>query len=548
MTTRFRSPRPGGILRVSGLLLLATLVSGGLWQAFKGAAADSGLSATAGCLGGDEAIVPAGVFSRGSILDRSGVVLATNRSTWAVGVKTAALPAEENWLPRFSGILGLDPQVLKRKVLGNEHFVWIKADLTPKELSSLDGVLRDGIEVVQGTRRMYPYGTLAAAVLGFVDRGGRGLEGIEYAYDRRLADRGPPAQAGADHDLALTLEWSLQFAAEKELQTQLSRLDAERGCFVITSAEDGQILAMANSPSWNPGTFWKADPALITNLALKDTVEPTAVLHLANWLAHTRDTLIAQGLPEASSPNTPGLGAPPTATGGTARKWHWETPADSIVFWSPWTREEIQGSEFHPDILPVLWSLGFGQTTGIDLPGEAPGRLPPTLAGSWETVRHQGLKASPLQVLRVFSTLVNGGKIITPHVALGKHAETSPSVWELPLPEGSRGASVLDELVKQSRELLAVGAGPSLASVKWKGRSEGPSPGDRGDAVVLGFWPPTAPKVTYILALEGLSKDPRDRKGTLGRAVNIAQLASNIPLGVSRPQDRTVLAAREKHK
>jgi len=362
-------------------------------------------------------------------------------------------------------------------------------------------------------KRVYPCGSLASPVLGFVDHGGRGLEGVEYIYDSFLSHTNMQQIHAGGKELTLTLEKNIQASAEKELGRQIRRLKADKGCFVIMSVENGEILALASKPSWDPERFWELPATNITNYSLQDDVDPIVLAPFLNWMFEQSKLpkLASQSLDEMVS------------------EWKWETLGKGLVLWSPWTEQEMKNFVPYDDLPRDLWGLGFGQSTGIDLPGEGHGSLSSAMPSSRDCFLHQGITVSPIQILKAFSALINGNMLVTPHVALQNPNESLASKSSVKDQRQAKIPWLTEELMLRSQKNLAVRTGPSLASISWNEQSEQISTQSPAQVTALGFWPGKSPKVSYIILLDGVKVDPRERRGTLGRALIAVKQAAQIP-------------------
>jgi len=424
------------------------------------------------------------------------------------------LPQVDDWAPRVSEILGLDHKTLTNMLAEERGVICLKDGISIEQGLKLKDMRLNGIEILEKYKRVYPCGSLASPVLGFVDHGGMGLEGIEYTYDSLLSHTNVPQIHAGGQELTLTLEKNIQSSAEKELGRQMKRLKADKGCLVIMSVENGEVLALASKPSWDPERFWELPATNITNYSLQDNVGLMVLMPLLNWMFEQSK------LPKSEIQSLDEM----------VHKWKWETLGKGIVLWSPWTEQELKDFVSYDGLSRNLWDLGFGQSTGIDLPGEGQGSLSSALPRSQNCFLRRGITASPIQILRAFSALINGNILVTPHVALQSPNEFLTSESSV---KGQRQAKIpwlTEELILKLRENLAVRGGPSLASIRWNEQSEQISTQFPAQVTALGFWPDDSPKVSYIVLLDGVKIDPRERRGTLGRALIVAKQAAQIPL------------------
>ncbi|NIA08902.1 MAG: hypothetical protein GWP10_03840 [Nitrospiraceae bacterium] len=444
---------------------------------------------------------------RGAILDRAGTVLAVSQRSISAFARPSILPKDSDWIPEVSEILGLRPKAIKNLLTGAQDLIWLKDGLSAKECRELRDRHLNGIETVKRYRRVYPYGVLASPVLGFVGRDGRGLEGIECTYDRLLSQNNLHRFPIQGQELSLTIERGIQLLAERELVRQIKRLRANRGCFVIMDIRDGEILAMASRPSWDPRRFWEIPTADITNYSLQDDVDPAVLMPVLSWITGQKGASDQDTHPQEDAP-----------------KWGWDAIDAGLVLWGPWLERDPVPSS---DLSKELWDLGFGQQTGIDLPGECQGSLPPSLSEP----AFRGVMANSIQVLRAFSVLIMGVKLVRPHVALRLPKEFSPGLKDLSqakIPWLTEGQAI------RLRKRLAARRGPSLASILWSNNDKNtpsmPSSQSPAQVMALGFWPPKSPKVSYIFLLDGVKRDPRKHRGILGRPLRVAKEAAQLPM------------------
>ncbi|MEA3384871.1 MAG: penicillin-binding transpeptidase domain-containing protein [Thermodesulfobacteriota bacterium] len=453
-------------------------------------------------------------LSRGIILDRTGAIFAVSQKTISALARPSKLPQVDDWVPLVSGILGLDPHAVTQLPAKEHDAICLKDSISVEQGLKLKDIRLKGIEIQEKYKRVYPCGTLASPVLGFVDQGGRGLEGIEYTYNSLLNHTNVSQIHAGGQELTLTLEKNIQASAEKELGRQMKKLKADKGCLVIMSVENGEILALASKPSWDPERFWELPATNITNYSLQDNVDLMVLTPLLNWMFEQSE------LPKSDGRSLDKM----------AHKWKWETLGKGLVMWSPWAEQELKDFASYNNLSKDLWGLGFGQSTGIDLPGEGRGSLSSALPSSQNCFLRRGVTASPIQIIRAFSALINGNILVTPHVALQSPNEFLTSASSVKDQRQAKIPWFTEELMLKLRENLAVRGGPSLASIRWNEQSKQISPQFPAQVTALGFWPNKSPKVSYIVLLDGVKIDPRERRGTLGRTLIVAKQAAQIPL------------------
>ena len=233
---------------------------------------------------------------RGAILDRSGDALALSIRADSVFVRPSELPGDgsEAAVPR---VLRISHGQWLRKISGSSPFTWLKRQANPVELDRLRALNISGVGTMPELRRFYPHGRMAAAVIGFAGVDSQGLEGIELAYDGYL--RGPTAEMAVERDargrkfltsgidgertrqganVELTLDSSLQYAAESELDRRVAETRAKGGLVLMLDPRRGEILALAQNPSFDPNVRTGIDREVLRNRAVTDAYEPGSTM------------------------------------------------------------------------------------------------------------------------------------------------------------------------------------------------------------------------------------------------------------------------------
>ncbi len=247
-----------------------------------------------------------------------------------------------------------------------------------------------------GYQRRYPYDPLMTPVVGFVDvYTGKGLNGIEFQYDSLLRYDAPSSlarqvMAPLDHQEAgsipLTIERMVQVKAARALARAARHYRAPAGCIVVMDPEDGAVLALAQVPAVRAGRFWEEPDAAGPSLAAGLYFRPLAIA--------------AAMLEREEHPAPPRLPS-----------WHSVSATTSLLT----KGGDLDRMDGQPS-LSLVAALGFGQKTGIDLPGEREGCIDSTSSRGLELLNN--IKATPLQILKAYAMLENGGKPVTPHLLL----------------------------------------------------------------------------------------------------------------------------------
>ena len=391
---------------------------------------------------------------RGQIFDRDGHLLAGNKTVYEIGVQLSevhdahaialAVAAELGLNPdTLYGQMANPPQNLQYLVLADfidsdkaaqlQQLQVSTAAQTPSgQISSLAG-----LHFRSHPQRSYPEGSLASNILGFVNREGRGYFGIEEKYNNLLA--GNPIQVWVPTDphkavdiprvpdgttLVLTINRDLQASVEQILDDSLTKYGAQHGTVVVMDPTNGEILALASTPRMDPSQFWNYSTiyhnASEFDRAVSMPYEPGSTLKILTMAAALDTGTVA--------PSTPFLDTGAIMVGGaTIRNWDDQAwgPQDmigclqhSLNVCLAWVSTKMGAQNFYG----YMNRFGMGHLTGIDLAGEAAGRLKVPGDGDWYPVDlatnafGQGISVTPMQMLMAASSIAGDGRMVTPHV------------------------------------------------------------------------------------------------------------------------------------
>ena len=235
---------------------------------------------------------------RGMITDRNGIPLAISTPVESVWVNPKEFSPDEEQFMQLAKYLNLSPKELSRKIVNAEsrEFLYLQRQLPPMLSKKIAALKIPGINFQQEFKRYYPESDSISQLLGFTNVDDQGLEGIELAYQdwlmgivgkkRVIKDRlgrvieelGVLKEPRPGHELSLSIDRRLQYLAYSELYKTVEAFNAKSGSVVVVDTENGEILAIANYPSYNPNSRGHYDRATYRNLALTDTFEPGSVI------------------------------------------------------------------------------------------------------------------------------------------------------------------------------------------------------------------------------------------------------------------------------
>ena len=385
------------------------------------------------------------VPKRGEIFlrDKDGTYpVAVNKKTkMAFAVpKEVENPEEAAW--QVAKALDLDEEDIKTRLSKpNDMYEVLKHRLTDEEIASIQNLNLKGIHLSDETFRYYPAGELAAQVLGFVgwkgdNLGGRygienyfneelsGQEGTLFQYKDNAGRWIPtgvkeltPAQNGKD--LILTIDRIAQYAAEKVLKGAVAKFEADQGTVIVMDPSTGRILALANYPDFDPNNYQKEDIKNFRNIAVSDSYECGSVYKTITLASALDDEKISPDMTYTDTGEVREAGytiknSDFKANGLQTMTEVLEKSLNTGVIYA----EKLLGNN---DFLDYTKRFGFGEVTGIDLPGESAGNIA-NLKNLKRDINFftasfgQGITVTPIQLVSAYNAIANGGVLMKPQI------------------------------------------------------------------------------------------------------------------------------------
>lgn len=378
---------------------------------------------------------------RGTIYDRNNEPLAISATVDTVVASPPDINDVKTIASLLASALNMDAEKLTQTLTEakekNKASVYVKRKITEEESEAVRKLNLKGIYFTKETKRFYPERNLASHVIGFAGIDSQGLDGVELIYDKYL--KGTPGRIVSETDamsrelpfgidkyippedgynLQLTIDKVIQHIAEQELEKALIEHSAKRGTILVMDPQTGEILAMANKPDYDPNEYQKYPQKQWRNSAVSDVYEPgstfkiiTASAALEENVVRPNDNFFDPGYVIVS-----GIRIGCWRHGGHGSQTFVQVVENSCnpAFVNIVTK--LGKDRF----MPYIKAFGFGEPTGIDLPGEAKGIFNPTGVGPVELATisfGQGISVTPIQLITAVSAVANGGKLIQPHVA-----------------------------------------------------------------------------------------------------------------------------------
>ncbi len=380
---------------------------------------------------------------RGYILDRNNEPIAVSMEVKSLFANPGKIENKNHAASLVAKALGLPVQAVRAKLKGEKGFVWIKRQLNEVELAAVEEMLDQHhtlaltLGLAKESKRFYPNQSLAAQLMGFTGLDSNGLEGVELRYEKELAGESTKEVFSDGRTLVLTIDKNLQYTLEEELERGLKDTGGIAATAMVMDADTGDIIAMGSAPTFNANRYSATAPEFRRNRSVTDTYEPGS----------TMKPLLLAGALEENVVNTKTKIY--CEMGRMQIGKHWVNEAEAKDKWG-WLRvgEVMQKSSnvgatkigfLYGEARTYKWykRLGITEKSGIDLPGEAAGVLP--AHEKWSRIGFsnisfgQGVSVTPIQMLRAYAALANGGTLVTPRLLKRVHSFEGEFLRELPI-------------------------------------------------------------------------------------------------------------------
>lgn len=373
---------------------------------------------------------------RGLIYDRRGRELAVNLDVESLFADPSLVAAPQRAALRLSADTGLTYKEILGKISGDgKRFVWVKRKMDDGEAQKVKEEKIKGTGFQAEVKRFYPKGALAAHVLGFVDMDNHSRAGVERQYESTLMNKGGKVvliskdatgrvlsqgvqMESRGDDIVLTIDEGLQYIAETALEEAVKKQRSGQGAIIMMDPRTGEILAMAARPAFDPNDPGGVGPDALRNTAIAGLYEPGSTFKIVMGSATVEDNVLQ---PDARFDCSKGY------IEVSGRKYSDAHRMGLLSFEQIIQKSSNVGTiqvafKLGPERLyKFARKLGFGEKTGIDLPWELPGRLrenPSRWSGTSLASTAIGYEVSvtPLQMLRAYAAVANGGYLPVPHI------------------------------------------------------------------------------------------------------------------------------------
>jgi cell division protein FtsI (penicillin-binding protein 3) len=368
---------------------------------------------------------------RGVIQDRNGEVLAVSTPVQSVWASPADVEANSQQIKNLAAVLKMNESEVRRQLYDDTHdFVYLKRQISPDQAEQITRLGVTGVSLQPEYRRYYPSGEVTAQLLGFTGQDDNGQEGLELGLQDALGGKPGSQRVIKDRrghvvedvaslrapkpgsDVVLSVDSKIQYLAYRELQAAVEKNHAKAGAVVVLDARSGEVLALANYPSYNPNNRVKVGPQAMRNRAVTDLFEPGSTLKPFTVAAALENGKVQ---PDTVINTEHGV----YTVGG--RLIHDSHPEAFLTVAGVIQQSSNVGAAKMALMLEprVMWQAlsdsGFGAHTGSAFPGEAVGKL--REANTWRPIEQatmaygHGISVNLLQLARAYTVFANNGEL-----------------------------------------------------------------------------------------------------------------------------------------
>lgn len=480
---------------------------------------------------------PSEQVRRGLILDRNRYILAISVDRESVYANPKKIKDPIKTAEILSPYLGISKDVLEQRLKSNLDFVWLRRKIGDDVAKKIKELKLEGIMFRKETQRVYPSGSLASNILGFVGVDGKGLEGIEYKFNNLLSlpDEGDADTVASGCSIVLTIDRFVQYQSEMAIADAVRRTGAQQGIVVVMEIKTGKILAIGKYPTFDPNHYELSTLKQRQHYTVTDAFEPGSTLKiiamalLLELFPSLERQYVCIGKVEVADTVINCIGV------------HGRVSFVDIIKHSC-NAGIIQAMKQVPkqSMYDFLRRFGFGTRTGIELPGESEGILRPLAKWSglskYSMAIGQEISVTSLQLAAAFSAIGNYGVYMHPTII--EAIERSDGTVIRAFYPRSKGAVISKETARRLLEMMKVavesGTGKRAAIAFYivvgktgtaqKSRPGGGYDPGRETALFVGLAPYPNPDVCILVVID----EPSGASGGAVAAPVFAQVAGRI--------------------
>jgi cell division protein FtsI (penicillin-binding protein 3) len=487
-------------------------------------------------------------------------------------------PDLANTISLIARITKDNPRVVLADCRAHRTFCWVARKADAEVIERIRALNLQGIHFQKEPKRFYPKRELAAQVLGYVGTDDQGLSGLEWQFNQQL--QGKPGklmisvdarkrwfasvekEPEAGNNVVLTIDQNIQYIAERELDRGMEETHAIAGTVIVENPHTGEILALTNRPTFNPNIRKEIKNEALKNRAVSDVYEPGSTFKMVTISAGLEEKITR---PDEMFDCQMGSIVINGMRIRDSRPHGMLSVADIIAESSDVGAIKVALRLGDERFYKYIRAFGFGQQTGIELPGETRGLTKPVERWSKVSIgaisMGQEIGISPLQLVSLISTIANDGMRVPPRIVAGTiEPQNAPQTAAFQLAEGTRVISSLT--AAEMRQMLqgvvlhgtgrkAILEGYSSAGKTGTGQKVDPATGAYSKtkyvASFAGFAPINDPQIAVVVILDspvGLHQGGQVSAPVFQRIMQQALEYLHVPHDVQLPPSRQVLLAR----
>lgn len=470
---------------------------------------------------------------RGEILDRWGRVLAMDRNVYSVYANPKMIKNKEKLAQQLQTILKIDAHTIKEKLNKNCYFVWLKRGIENSNIITKIKKFR-GLGVKIERKRIYPQGKLACHVLGTVDIDNNGIAGVEFYYNHKLQGKpgyiltigdGRNFYLGGFHknmvpprdgnSLILTIDQVIQHHAEQIAEKVYNKYQARRVSIIVMDPYNGEVLALANRPGYDPNHITKNDKKNMKNFAITEMFEPGSVFKIITATALLDQEVVSLDDKVYCEKGSYKIGK---RILHDYHKYSWLDFKSVIVHSSNIGVAKFCFRINDETFYRYLKLFGIGEKTGIDLPGETSGILrPPDNWTGYSKISlaiGQEVAVNTLHIAKMAAIIANGGFDVQPHVVREIRDSHGMTIWRFNFqPRRLLKPGVVNNIKQILQEVVEEGTGrmarSRVCTIAGKtGTAQKADPVNGGyaagkyTATFVGFFPVDNPRLVVVVTVD----------------------------------------------
>jgi len=471
---------------------------------------------------------------RGNIYDRNQREMAVSIDVTSIAAYPARIKEIEETAKKLAQALNLDTRKIRQKLALDRSFVWIKRKTTARETQLVEELKLSGIDFVPEFNRFYPNTTLAAQALGFTGLDGKGLEGIEFYYNRQLKgaeskitifedalgngfrseDRQLASNSG--HNLVLTIDSNIQYITESTLIEAVNQFSANSAMAVVMQPRTGAILAIAHFPTINPNSYLTFERSLWRNRAITDPFEPGSTMKIFSAAAALESGNINYNDIFYCENGAYKIGKNVVHDHS---KYGWLSLQQIIKFSSNIGAVKIGEKVGAKTLYQTFQNFGFGTRSGIDCPGETTGSL--SHYSSWSEIDigaisfGHGIAVSAVQLITAVSAIANDGILMKPYIVMEVSDQNGQPVKRFKPRQvrrviSVRTAAIIKKILKTVTSKGGTGVKAALDRYSVCGKTgtarkldqEGKYSDSKHVASFVGFTPANKPEIAVLVIID----------------------------------------------